>query len=180
VLVVAAADLASAFGTRALHLPFFADTWATSAAVLACGLGTGLAGGVLYDAIMAATVWGPRSFVWAASTVLVAYTTRVFHRAGWIDIERPFRLVAAGVLTGLANACLATMIIRFVLPEAVDESIEAFRTALAGALGDTAASVLAQEIVIEVADKTIAIITAAAVVVLLVERRPAATTCRAA
>ena len=171
-IAVALADWATALVIGALHLPFLLDSWATSAGVIAGGLGVGIAGGVLFNALMAATVWGARSCVWAASSVLVAYATWLFRRAGWIDIERPFRLVAAGVLTGLPNACLATAILSFSfvvrLPD--DPNTSAFRDALRVALGGARASLLMQEIVIEIADKTISLITAAAVVVLVFER----------
>jgi len=169
-IAVALADWATALVIGALHLPFFLDSWATSAGVIAGGLGVGIAGGVLFNALMAATVWGARSWVWAASSVLVACSTWLFQRASWIDIERPFRLVAAGVLTGLANACLATAILSFVVGVPDDPNTRAFRDALRTALGDAPGSLLMQEMAIEVADKTISLISAAALAVLVFER----------
>ena len=81
--------------------------------------------------------------------------------------------MAAGVLTGLANACLATVILQLVLGVTDDENTRAFREALRVSSGD-AASLFVQEILIEIADKTIALVTAAAFVVLVFERpRPA-------
>ena len=168
---VALADWATALVIGALHLPFFLDSWATSAGVIAGGLGVGIAGGVLFNALMAATVWGASSWVWAASSVLVACSTWLFQRAKWIDIERPFHLVAAGAFTGIANACFATAILTFVVGLPDDPNTHAFRDALRAALGDFPGSFLLQEMVIEIADKTISLISAAAVSVLLFERR---------
>jgi hypothetical protein len=169
-VAVALANWATALLIGAFHLPFFLDSWATSAGVLAGGLGVGIAGGVLYNALMAATAWGPRAWVWAASSILVACSTWAFRRAGWVDIERPFRLVSAGGLTGLANACLATAILHLAIGLPDDPNTRPFRDALGAVLGTGAASVLTEEMVIEIADKTISLITAAAFVVLVFER----------
>ena len=158
--------------TRKLDVPFFLDSWATSAGVIAGGLGVGVAGGVLYNLVMAATIWNSRAWIWMASSGLVAWSTWFFRRAGWIDIERPFRLVGAGMLTGLANACLVSAILHFVIGIAEDPNTRAFRTALGAVIGDARASLLVEEIAIEIADKTISLITAAAVIVLLLERSP--------
>ena len=173
VVAIALANWVTALVVGALHLPFFIDSWATSAGVLASGLGVGIAGGVLYNLLMAATVWGGRASVWAASSVLIACATWTFQRARWIDIERPLRLVAAGVLTGLANAGLAIVLVHSVLGIPDDVNTRAFRHSLAGLLGDTPAVLIVQEVLTEIADKTISLITAAAVVVLLFERAPA-------
>jgi len=169
-IAVALADWATALAIGALHLPFFLDSWATSAGVITGGLGVGIAGGVLFNALMAATVWGPSSWVWAASSVLVACATWLFQRAKWIDIERPFRLVTAGVLTGIANACLATAILYLVVGLPDDPNTRAFRDALRSAFGDVPGSFFLQELLIEIPDKTISLISAAAVVVLVFER----------
>jgi len=169
-IAVALANWATALVVGALHVPFFLDSWATSAGVIAGGLRVGLAGGVLYNALMAATTWGAAASVWAASSVLVACSSWTLRRAGWIDIERPSRLVTAGVLIGIANACLATAILHFVLGVPDDPNTRAFREALRTTLGDAPASLFTQEILIEIPDKTISLITAAAVVVLLFER----------
>jgi len=171
VVAIALLDWATALVTNALHMPFFLDSWATSAGVMVGGVGVGAAGGVLYNLLMAATVWGARAWVWSASSGLVACTTFVFWRVGWIDIERPFRLVGVGVLTGLANACLATAILYLLLGVPDDPNTGAFRDALRATLGESLASFLIQEIVIEVGDKTISLIGAAALVVLVAERR---------
>ena len=170
VIAIALANLAMALTVGALRVPFFLDSWGTSAGVLAGGLGIGIAGGVLYNALMAATVWGASAWVWSASSILVACSTWVFRRAGWVDIEQPSRLVAAGILTGLANACLATVILHFVLGVPDDPNTGPFREALRSTLGDAPASLLLKETVIEIADKTVCLIGAAALVVLLVER----------
>lgn len=171
VAAVALLDWATGLITNALRMPFFLDTWATSAGVMVGGLGAGAAGGVLYNLLMAATVWGARAWVWCASSVLVACITFLFWRVDWIDIEHPFRLIAVGVLTGLANACLATAILCLVVGVPDDPNAGAFGDALRATIGHSSASVLVQEIVIEVGDKTISIIGAAALVVLVTERR---------
>ncbi len=169
-IAVALADWATALAIGALHVPFFLDSWATSAGVIAGGLWVGIAGGILYNALMAATVWGARAWVWASSSVLVACSTWLFVRLGWVDIERPSRLVRAGAVTGFANACLATLLLTFVVGLTDDANTRAFRESLRAVLGDAAASLLTQEFVIEIADKTISLIAAAACVVLLFER----------
>jgi hypothetical protein len=171
VVAVALLDWATALVTNALRMPFLLDTWATSAGVMLGGVGAGAGGGVLYDLLTSATDWGARAWLRCASSVLVACTTFLFWRLGWIDIERPFRLVGVGVLTGLANACLATAILCLVVSVPDDPNTGAFRDALRSTLGDSPASFLVEEIVIEIGDKTISLIGAAALVVLVAERR---------
>lgn len=170
VIAVALANWATALLIGAFQLPFFLDSWATSAGVLVGGLGVGIAGGVLYNVLMAATIWGPRAWVWSASSILVACSTWAFRRAGWIDIERPFRLVSAGVVTGMANACVASAILHLAIALPDDPNTRPFREALGVALGNTPAAFFTEEMLIEIADKTISLIAAAALVVLVFER----------
>jgi len=93
-----------------MAIPFFLDTWATSLGAMAFGLPVGIAGGVLYNFFMAGTVWGWDAWVWTFSSIWVAFISYVLYRTGWIDIQKPFRLITAGFLIGFSNAFVATAI----------------------------------------------------------------------
>ena len=161
-------DYATALIASALTLPFYLDTWATSTAVVVGGLPVGIAAGVLYNLLMAATVWGPAAAVWCVSSATAAACTWFFFRRGWVSIERPFAMVASGVLTGLVNGCLSFVIylVVFGSAPAVDNT-RAFRELLQASLGSSGFALLCASLMIEVADKTVSIITAAATAFLL-------------
>jgi hypothetical protein len=166
VAAVAVADWTSASLSHSLGLPFYLDTWATSVGVMTGGLAAGIAGGVVYNALMALTFWGPWAIVWALSSALVACLTHVFWRRGWLEIEHPLWIAAAGATTGVANTVLALV----VPPEgSVDEGARVLRQVIEAAAGPTV-SRIAETLLIEITDKTVCIIVATAVTVLLQER----------
>ncbi len=109
--VIIVLDYVVAFTTNAFKIPFFLDSWGTSAGVILAGPIVGILGGVGYNLLMAATLWGWESWVWAFSSVLVALLTWFFWNRGWIDLEEPIKLIVAGVATGLINSIPVFLII---------------------------------------------------------------------
>ncbi len=172
VALVVAGDYLTSLLATALGLPFYLDSWATAAGVIVGGPVIGVVGGTVYNLLIAATAWEPADVVWGASSVLVAACTWLFVRAGWIDILRPLRMVATGVATGVANGCLSLAIRTLILGDlrSVDAML-VFRRALETTLGSSRLALLVQSITIEVADKSVCIITAAAVAFLLQDAR---------
>jgi hypothetical protein len=172
VALVVAGDYVTSLLAAALGLPFYLDSWATATGVIVAGPFVGIVGGTLYNLLIAATAWEPADVVWGASSVLVAGCTWLFVRAGWIDILRPLRMVAAGVTIGIANGCLSLAIRTLVLGDlrSVDPML-VFRRALETSFGSSRLALLVQSITIEVADKSVCIITAAAVAFLLRDAR---------
>jgi hypothetical protein len=96
---------------RFLNLPFFLDTWGTSVGVMAAGLPAGIAGGVIYNLIMAFTVWGSAHWVWIFVNILVAIMTFLFWRKGWIDIKKPGKVFLTGLIIGLVETVLVIAIL---------------------------------------------------------------------
>jgi hypothetical protein len=161
-------DYATALLAQELSLPFYLDTWATSTGVVVGGLAVGVVGGVLYNLLMAATVWGPSAWVWSLSSTTAALCTWFFLRRGWVSIERPFAMVASGMLTGVVNGCLSPVIYLVAFGGApTSDNTRAFRELLHASIGNSGLAVLGASVVIEVADKTVSIITAAATAFLL-------------
>jgi hypothetical protein len=105
--VVIAGDYAASFITNSLKIPFFLDSWATSAGVMFGGPLVGIVGGVGYNLLIAATLWGWPSWVWAWCSAAVALLTWLFWKRGWIDLESPLQLALAGITTGVVNSILA-------------------------------------------------------------------------
>ncbi len=97
--------------TNYMKIPFFLDTWGTSLGVMAGGLGIGVIGGVLYNLVMAFTVWGPAHWVWAFVNIWVALATYFFWKREWINIKRPGKLLLAGLIIGLTEAVVVIMIL---------------------------------------------------------------------
>src|SRR5262249_12556919 len=62
-----------------LSLPFWLDSWATSLAAIEGNLAIAAIGGVLYNLAMALTVWGIGAWVWASSSLTVAFLTWRFY-----------------------------------------------------------------------------------------------------
>jgi hypothetical protein len=105
--VIIAGDYLVSFITNSLKIPFFLDSWATSAGVMFGGPVIGILGGVGYNLLMAGTLWGWASWLWVWCSVLVALMTWLFWKRGWVDLERPVKLVLAGLTTGVLNSILA-------------------------------------------------------------------------
>jgi len=164
---VALADCGTALIANVVTLPFWLDSWATSLGVIVADLPVGIVGGVLYNLITSVIIWGPGAWIWSLASILVACSTWFFLRLGWVDIERPFRLVAAGVSTGIANACLAVTINALDLASTPFAGGEMrFDAILAPDNISPTAAALIRRILIEVPDKTVSLIAAAALAVL--------------
>jgi hypothetical protein len=170
-IAIALLDYATARAADALGVPFYLDTWATSVGVLVGGLVPGLLGGSLYCTAMAATVWGPAGLVWVLSSANVALLAWAFRRGGWIDIEAPFALLAAGTVTGTLNTILAALLEPIVYggSNPFDKSI-LFRQLFERTLGSSALVAHLDDLLVEVTDKSVCIIIAAATATLLAER----------
>lgn len=94
-----------------LHIPLYLDSWATSLAVILGGAGIGLIVGVVYNLFMSVTYWGPSSWVWMFSSILVVVITWFFYKQGWITLRKPWKLVFVGILTGVLNTIVAILIL---------------------------------------------------------------------
>jgi uncharacterized membrane protein len=94
-----------------LHIPLYLDSWATSLAVILGGAGIGVIVGIVYNLFMSATYWGPSSWVWMFSSILVVFITWYFYKQEWITLRKPWKLIFVGILTGVLNTILAVIII---------------------------------------------------------------------
>jgi len=94
-----------------LQLPLYLDSWASSLAVILGGMGIGLIVGVVYNLFMSVTYWGPSSWIWMFSSILVVLITWFFNKKGWITLRKPWRLISVGILTGVLNTILAVFIL---------------------------------------------------------------------
>jgi uncharacterized membrane protein len=94
-----------------LHIPLYLDSWATSLAVILGGVGIGFIVGIVYNLFMSATYWGPSSWVWMLSSILVVFITWYFYKQEWITLRKPWKLIFVGILTGVINTILAVTII---------------------------------------------------------------------
>jgi hypothetical protein len=161
-------NLATSIVMVELGLPLFMDTWGTSLAVMTGGFFVGACAGVLYNLIMAATVWTPAYAVFAASSLLVAAMTWMFWRRGWIDIRRLHLLVAAGMATGLANAVLIITITTLLSFPPYEGTLAVHRFFLA-TTGNPAVAAAFATAVLEVTDKTLSLALAAVAALFLQE-----------
>lgn len=159
-------NLATSITMVAFGFPLFMDTWGTSLVVMTGGFWVGACAGVIYNLIMAFTFWGLPSVMWAASSVLVAAVTYFFWKRGWIDLRKPYRLCAAGTITGLVNTPLVMM--NFTLfnlsPADGPRAISQF---LSGIIANPAIREVVSECLIEIADKTLSLVLAAVIALLL-------------
>jgi hypothetical protein len=159
-------DLATSVTMVAFGFPLFLDTWGTSLAVVTGGFWVGACAGVIYNLVMASTFWGLPSVVWAADSVLVAAATYLFWKHGWVDVRKPGRLCAAGVVTGLVNTPLVLVNIMLfrMTPSSGPVAISEF---LSGFVASPLVRDIASECLIEVADKTVSLVLAAVIALLL-------------
>jgi hypothetical protein len=161
ILVIAVLlNMASSVVTVAAGIPLFLDTWGTSFAVIMAGLPVGALAGILYNLIMAGTIWEASSLVFGGSSLLVAVLTWAFWKKGWVDLRRPELLIAAGVLTGTANALLTFGMVTVLDLPHYSGTLAIYQSIL-GYIGDPQAALLVMELVVEVIDKTFCIILAA-------------------
>ncbi|MCU0631857.1 MAG: ion channel [Methanolinea sp.] len=153
-------NMASSMVMVVFGVPLFLDTWGTSFAVIMSGFPVGALAGVLYNLLMAFTIWEPTSLMFAGSSVLVAALTYIFWRRGWVDVRRPGNLIAAGALTGLVNA-LFTFSLTIALGLPSYEGILDFFRLVQNLSGNSWVAHLLVNLVVEVIDKTFCIVLAA-------------------
>lgn len=144
------------------NMPVFMDTWGTSFAVISGGLWVGLAAGVLYNIIMALTVWSPSYAIWATSSILVAVLTWIYWTRGWIDLRRPHLLIAAGLTTGFLNALLVTLATSLIALPPYEGTLVVYRC-FAAVIGSPAVADFVSTVVVEVTDKILSLTLAAVV-----------------
>jgi hypothetical protein len=161
-------NLAVSIAMVAGHMPVFMDTWGTSFAAITGGFWVGASAGVLYNIIMAVTVWDPSSAIWAASSLLVAALTWIFWRREWIDLRRPHLLVAAGLTTGFLNALLVITVTSVIVLPPYEGTLVVYRF-FSAVIGSPAIANLASTVVVEVTDKTLSLALAAVVALFLKE-----------
>ncbi len=153
-------NMASSVVTVAAEIPLFLDTWGTSFAVIMAGFPVGALAGILYNLIMAGTIWETSSLVFAGSSLLVAALTWGFWKKGWVDLRRPERLIAVGVTTGVANAAFTVFItLVLTLPPYVG-TLSVYESILRY-LGNPQAALVVMELLVEIIDKTFSIVLAA-------------------
>lgn len=159
---VAALNYVTGVIVNTLKLPLFLDTWATSFGVLIGGLLLGATGGFLYNIIMAFTLWGLPAWVWGFSNLFIAAITWLVMKWGLIDFQKPLKIVAAGIISGIGNSfvCLAISWIAFGLLPTYPATAPIYALFLAWSGGNMVIAALGQSLAVEWADKTIALIMA--------------------
>jgi voltage-gated potassium channel len=145
-----------------IHIPFYLDSWGTSLAVIIGTLLCGVLAGVLYNILMAFTYWGLSYWVWMFSSILVAVLTWFFYKRGWVDLRKPLRLLMVGIITGVLNALLSIGII-FVFNLPSYEGTLVIHDFFFRQTGNMQLASLIENFLVEITDKTIAIILAAVV-----------------
>lgn len=153
-------NMASSVATVTVGIPLFLDTWGTSFAVIMAGFPVGAMAGIIYNLIMAGTIWETSSLVFAGSSLLVAALTWAFWTRGWVDLRRPERLIVVGVVTGSANAFLSVFL-TVVLNLPLYSGTLAVYEYILGYLGNPQAALVVMELLVEIIDKTISIVLAA-------------------
>jgi len=171
--VIAALNYVTGAIVTLTRLPAFLDTWATSFGVIVAGLWVGALGGFLYNIIMALTLWGLPAWVWGFINVYIAVITWIFYRAGWVDIKKPVKLIAAGLITGFTNtfACTLVSVVAFgALPTAPSPFMTAVYAWALNATGNMVFASWMSSVAVELYDKTIALYIAAIVASALPKR----------
>jgi MFS superfamily sulfate permease-like transporter len=116
---------------------------------------------VIYNLIMAGTLWETYTLAFAGSSVLVAVATWWFWKRGWVDLRRPGPLLAAGMITGVANALLVFALVTvFHLPPY--QGTMAIYDQVLSVIDHPEAARFLLELLVEVIDKTLSIVLAAA------------------
>jgi len=162
--VIAALNYVTGVIINLLKLPLFMDTWATMFGTVVAGLWVGIAGGFLYNIVMAFTFWGLPAWVWGFINVFIAVITWVFWRGGWITVKKPIKLVLAGITIGVLNVIPVTLINVFVfgaLPTYAGTSW--IYAIILNQTGSTISAVIGSSIAVEIPDKLLSLILAAVV-----------------
>jgi len=140
-------------------IPAFLDTWATSFGTLVAGLYVGAAGGFLYNIVMALTLWGLPAWPWGFINVYIAVMTWFFDRIGWMDIKKPLKVIAGGLIIGFLNtfACTLVSYVFFgLLPTWANAYGMATYSIALGATGNMFIASWFSSLSVELYDKTIA------------------------
>jgi energy-coupling factor transport system substrate-specific component len=162
--VIAALNYVTGVIINLLKLPLFMDTWATMFGTVVAGLWVGIAGGFLYNIVMAFTFWGLPAWVWGFINVYVALITWVFWKIGWISIKKPLQLVLAGILVGATNVIPTTLINVFVFGALPTYAGTAWIYAIIlNQTSSTMSAVIGSAIVAEIPDKLLSLVLAAVV-----------------
>jgi len=164
VILVAVLNYLTAIITYSVKLPLFIDTWATSLAVMVAGLWAGVAGGVLYNVAMAYFAWGTSQWVWAFSSIWVAFATWMLYKDGWISLKDPAKLLVAGLLLAITNTFIvfSISIMAFGKFPTYGSTIY-IQEAIYRMLPNAAVASFAETLLVNVADKLISLSLATAV-----------------
>lgn len=149
-----------------LKIPFFLDSWGTSLAVILGGWAPGVITALIYHFIISWLHWGWDAWIWTFSSLLIAAATYFFYKEQWIRIDRPYRLLLAGVGTGFLNGLLVQFLIYFSKMPPYQGTLPVYRFFLKVTSNQTFAA-LSEKMFVEVADKTISFMIAACAVYLL-------------
>lgn len=162
--VIAALNYVTGVVINLLKLPLFMDTWATMFGTVVAGLWVGIAGGFLYNIVMAFTFWGLPAWVWGFINVYIAIITWVFWRIGWVSIKKPVQLILAGIIVGVTNVIPVTLINVFIfgaLPTYAGTSW--IYAIILNQTGSTISATIGSSIAAEIPDKLLSLILAAVV-----------------
>jgi energy-coupling factor transport system substrate-specific component len=169
--VIAALNYVTGVVINLLKLPLFMDTWATMFGTVVAGLWVGMAGGFLYNIVMAFTFWGLPAWVWGFINVYIAAITWVLWRVGWISIKKPVKLIIAGIIVGVTNVIPVTLINVFIfgaLPTYAGTSW--IYAIILNQTGSVISATLGSSIIAEIPDKVLSLILAAVVASRMPER----------
>jgi energy-coupling factor transport system substrate-specific component len=162
--VIAALNYVTGVAINLLKLPLFMDTWATMFGTIVAGLWVGIAGGFLYNIVMAFTFWGLPAWVWGFINVYIAAITWVLWHFGWISIKKPVKLILAGIIIGVTNVIPVTLINVFIFGALPTYAGTAWIYAIIlNQTGSTISAVIGSAIAGEIPDKLISIVLAAVV-----------------
>ena len=105
---------------------------------------------------MSATYWGPSSWVWMFSSILVVVITWYFYKRDWITLKKPWKLIFVGIITGILNTILAVTII-FVANLPPYQGTYAIYTFFYQVTNNNILASTIENLCVEIIDKTIAI-----------------------
>lgn len=160
ILAMAMLNYAGSVLMTVLKWPFFLDSWGTSLAVILGGLWAGVWAGVIYNLVMALTFWGKSAWAWMFCSILIAVLTWLFFRRGWVDLHKPGKLLAAGVVSGFLNAGLVAFIM-YVTQLPTYAGMKAVYNFFVELTGNADFAALMEKAAVETTDKTIALLLAA-------------------
>lgn len=166
VLSMAMLNYSSSVLMTVLKMPIFLDSWGTSLGVVLGGLPAGILAGVIYNVVMALTFWAPSSWVWSFSNVFIAVATWLLWKKGWIDLYKPGKLVCAGVICGVLNSG-AVMLTEYLADFPIYQGTMVVYHFFMKMTSNPSVASVAEKMVVEVADKTIALFLVAVAVIFI-------------